>query len=223
VGSAGNYALVSSTPTALVVSGMANGLDNDWNWSQTATINSYFAPYGQNYMPPTNNAANNSIVKQTSASTYALGHGLLLNTVSGTPPSPLAALTTYYMTGITPSGFQLALTSTGAVAGNVINITTTTQIGGGSFTLTPVSLSGTFIWGLQISNDGSNFTPLYVTTGAVTTPFISSQTFSGSGAGFTMTTDLGNIYYKWLRLAYVTATRGAINLKAQILGKKIAK
>lgn len=168
------YTMVSSTPAALSVSGFAGGQESDI-----------------------------SLTADTIASTTTnrLGRGvpLLYTTASGTAPTGLTAGTTYYLIPNNPQSFKLSDTSTGSIAGVTVNISA--QTGSGSFRLTPLAFAGTPSFKWQVSNDGSSFTDLAV----------SSVTYSAPGS---TSWDFGTVNYKTLRLKFQAGTAGATDLLA---------
>ena len=66
-----------------------------------------------------------------------------LDLVSGTLPNPLIDATNYWVRSV-PEGIQLATSQANALAGTIIDITTT---GSGSFTLTPVTITDSIYFG----------------------------------------------------------------------------
>jgi len=128
-------------------------------------------------------------------------------TTSGTAPGGLTTETTYYAIRLNENIYQLALTSTGAVAGSAIDLTTL-PTDSATYTMTPPSLSAGsagFHW--QASNDGSNFANLSV----------SSVTYSSAG---TTLWDFCEYNYKYLRLNFVGPTQGGIALNVKLFGRE---
>lgn len=217
VGISSNFVMASSTPTAISVKSFTNGQDNDFTWSGSNQVDLKNQPFASNSYP-----LGAGTLNQLNKATTQWGTGLpvLLGVTAGTVHGPLADKATYYAYAVTSSGFKLATTSTGAAVGNGVVITTCTQSGGGSFTLTPIPITGVASLAFQTSNDGVSFYSLYVTTGALTTPFLTTQSIVAAQAAYNFIWDLKNIYYRILRIVYTKpATWGALNMKAVIHGK----
>lgn len=159
------------------------------------------------------------------AGVWGTGTPLLLTKTAGTYPSPLADKTTYYAFNINTQTFQLARTSTDAFAGNAIVITTQTVGGNGKFVLTPLAISNssaTLV--MQTSDDDVNFTPLYVSTNVLVAPFAAQINFGSPYATTSQKWDIGNIFFRWLRLAYTNAVNnGGVVLNYIINGKGYAQ
>ena len=121
--------------------------------------------------------------------------------------------TTYYA-GSNGTSFNLATTSTGAVAGNFITFTSTTAGVGYSLKFAPLAITGTPSYQWQVSNDGVNYQNYTVNDQGVAVSSVTVGTFFSSG---TVTTwDFGEIQYAWIRLNVVGPTTGAIKL--QVIG-----
>lgn len=155
-----------------------------------------------------------SAIGTASSKINATAHGLttalpvLYTKTAGTSPGQLSAGTTYYAIPIDANSFKLSDTSTGAVAGSpVISIATQTAAGGGSFTLTPTPIAGSYSFKWQESNDGTNFSDVAV----------SSVTYAASGNTIW---DFGTVNFKWLRLKALTGTGGGLNLQVIGIGKQ---
>lgn len=148
--------------------------------------------------------ANDTITKASHGLTTGLP--VLYHVVSGTIPTGLTNNTTYYAIRTDANTFQLAATSTGAVAGTAVNITAQTTLGGGSFTLTPLSFAGTWSWKWRGSNDGTNFVDLPMNTFTYSTPGSSMY-------------DFGTVNFKYLRLAVTAGTAGGMELSVIGNGK----
>ena len=114
--------------------------------------------------------------------------------------------TTYYVSVVDDDTFELASTSTGAVAGDGIVFTSSSTAGPHSFTVTPTAFAGTWSYKGQSSNDGVNFIDL---------PNISSVTYSAPGSSIWD----GTINFKYLRLAFTAGTGGGMNVVVTVLGK----
>ncbi len=140
---------------------------------------------------------------------FTLALPVLYTKSAGTSPSPLAAGTTYYPIRVDGNTFKLALTSTGAVAGLAIDITTMTQAGGGSFALTPLGITGTAGFKYQVSNDNSNWFDISTT----------SVTFASPYTAATLYSDLGTINARYVRVNVVAPTTGGFALTVVVNAK----
>lgn len=138
-----------------------------------------------------------------------LGLPVLFTKTAGTVPTPLVVGTTYYARPLTADTFQLATTSTGAVAGMVINMSSFTALGGGSFTLTPLAITGTPSFKWQWSNDATNWSDMSISSVTVASPYTAGSTVW----------DVGNFNLRWLRLKVVAPTAGGLSLKVYMNGK----
>ena len=174
VGAGTNYTLATSSPAAFVVSGptMTGGTSATYSLSTG--------------------------IMGTGASSFPTGLPVLYT--SGTiTVNPLVNQTTYYAIPATAGGFQLASTSTGAVAGSFITLTSsTTGTTAHTFTITPLAISGTSTFTWQQSDDNVNWTSL----------LISTQTFAGTTAQSTQWT-FGTLFHRYLRLDITALTAGA--------------
>ncbi len=154
------------------------------------------------------NSAVSVATDKITVTNHALTTGLrvLFSTSAGTAPTGLTTGTTYYAIRNDANNFQLATTSTGAVAGSAINITALT--GSGSFTVTPSTTTGTPSFKWQQSNDSSNWADINV----------SSVTMSSLAPASTIW-DFGAVTYRYIRLNVIAPTTGAISLIVTGIGK----
>lgn len=137
------------------------------------------------------------------------GLAVRLSTVAASTIGGLTNQTTYYAIKLTENVYKLATTTTTAVAGTAIDLTSTPSTES-SYTMTPsplvVGLAG-FVW--QGSNDGTNFSTLPASVSTVTY----------SAAGNTLW-DLGNYAYKYLRINFIGPTAGGIAISAKLYGRE---
>jgi len=143
---------------------------------------------------------------------FGTGVAILYSTTALTGITGLVNQTTYYIIRNDYDRIQLASSLTNAIAGTEINMSA--QTGGGTYTLTPIGISGTFTSKLQGGNDGTNFSDLYIDLNQCSISFASPFT-----ASF-IVWDLGQVYFKFLRLVHTTGTWGCINLRGLVNGKK---
>ncbi len=150
-----------------------------------------------------------------SGNNFTTGLQVLLS--SGAVPAigGLTLGTTYFVSVINPntvgvgSSFKLSLTSTGAVAGLGLVLTSTTTASN-RYTLAPLAFTNTS-GGLQLQWSDDNVTFFNATTGNYGAT-ISSVTFVTAG-GSTLY-DLGPIQHRYLRLNETAPTTGAISYTA---------
>jgi len=222
VGTIGNYSVTTST-IALLASGtfLTGGKDSDVVITQfnpsSATVR--FNALGTIIYPGGIPLPLNGTIKKPPTN-FGVAEGLLLTTTAGVPPSNIFAGTTYYATNLTTTGFQLASSTTNAVAGTAISITTTTVTGGGTFVLTPLAISGTASWVFQKSDDDVNFYNIYASTQPTLVPIATSTSFASAYTASNAFWELGNVAYRWLRLAYTSVTTGGVNFNYIVNGKK---
>lgn len=183
VGTALNYTLTSSTPTAVVVAGFTNG---------------------------TASTILNSSNKINKANTFTTGLALLYTKTAGTSPANLVANTTYYGIAVDLNNFKLATSTTAAVAGTAISISTSAAQGGGTFVLTPLTYAGTPSFKWQASNDGVNFTDLSV----------SSITYTAASTTASSTIwDFAAYDYHYLKCSVLGPTTGGFQIVVTLVGK----
>ncbi len=131
----------------------------------------------------------------------SLGLAVLYSTSASKVITGLNSQTTYYIIPVDANSFQVAASSTLAVAGTEIDLTAVS--GGGTYVFTPLAFASGPLDGFkyQGSNDGTTFYDLSVTSG----PY---QSDSGLLSSFT------DYAYKYLRFKYTQPNRGGINLNA---------
>lgn len=144
----------------------------------------------------------------TKANTLTLGQGAWIGT---TAPTGLTASTTYYAIPVVyGTSFKLSDTSTGAVAGVVVNISSTSGAGG-TYTLTASSTTQGSSFVLQESNDGTNW---------VTAPSTNTVTVGIPSGTASVLYDAGFTNVKYLRLNFTAPTRGGMGLSVIGQSKK---
>lgn len=137
---------------------------------------------------------------------YGQGLRLLFQRVSGNVPTGLVNGTTYWAIPKTSDTFQLATSATGAVAG--ANIFITSNTGGGSFTLAPLTFSaGSAGFDWRGSNDGTDY---YLLNTA-------SVTYTGHGGGLWSFIDYA---YKYILFNFTGPTSGGITIDATFNGRR---
>lgn len=141
---------------------------------------------------------------------YPTGTQVLYTTTSGSALTNLTTGTTYFV--INAGSFQLAATSTGALAGVSINLVKLAFDNNDAGTITPLAFvagSCGLVW--QGSNDGTNWFNLTA----------SSVTFSGAGttAPLSQGWDIGYFDYKYLQAVWTAGTSGIVDLILHYFGK----
>lgn len=184
-GTAYNYSLVSSTPTAMSVIGFTGGTNPG-------------------------DTLGSSQITAKAATGFVVALPVLY---SGTPAiGGLTTGTTYYAVPVSATQFSLAKYSTSAATGYVsdyaVVTSTSSQQVADTYTLTPSPWvnNSTFTW--QSSNDNTNwFTASY--TGNVSTgPVVITSATSATD----LPVDFGVFNYRYLRLNLAAPSAGAVNL-----------
>lgn len=186
-----NYAIASSTPTALLAS--ASSLVNG--------VNSGF-----------------QIGSQIFVSTTAIGltRGLAYLYAIGSNPAigGLTTGTTYYGVPVTSSQFSLAKYSTSAVVNLAADFVTVTSSASNVFssehtyTLTPLAIGGTASFAWQSSNDNVNWSNVL----SVSTNTVSSYTNPPTNAIY----DFGPYNFRYIRLNVVAPTTGGLFIQSNV-------
>ena len=197
-GSAYNYSLVSSTPTAMSV----------------------FAANMVGGVTP-GDKLGSGILSSSAASGFTLGLPVLFPVSANPAIGGLSQGTTYYVYPLSANSYELVKYSSSAVAGSpasdFVTVTSTnSQIGAHTYTISVVPWlnAGTFVW--QSSNDNSNwFTSQYtgnVSTGTVT--IYSTTTAQDMGI------DFGVFNYRYLRFNYTAPTDGGLKISVPVTIKQ---
>jgi hypothetical protein len=188
-GTAYNYAITSSTPTALTVKDGANLLGG---------ADSGFAL--------------NSKKIVASASGMTLGIPFLYAIGSNPAIGGLTTGTTYYAVPAGGTSLFFAKYSTSAVAGLSSDYATVTSTNSGTtahtYTLAPLAISGTPSFKWQVSNDNSNWDDLAVSSVTVSSYSIPPAVTSWS---------FGTLGYRYIRQNVVGPTTGGLYLNTTVL------
>jgi hypothetical protein len=148
---------------------------------------------------------------------YSSGLPVLFSTSgnSSIPPANLTDKTTYFVIPVDASNFQLATTVARATTTPSIPIAISSQSkqGGGTFTITPYSYINNASGYWQVSNDGSNWINMSIST--VTNPMIQVSS--------TTAWDFGWTNYRFYRFNVVDPSSGPINVQLQIQGKSLSQ
>lgn len=216
VGLGADYATATSTQTALTIapftsSSTANGSASGFMGGGTNA--SYTLVNGSATV------INSSNTFSPAGETPMTALAVVYSTGSGQPITGLNIGTTYYVIPINSSSFGLASTSTGAIAGIYVNLTSSqTKTTADGFNLKPQVFSGTpsGIW--QASNDGSTWTPFTGSGGS--TVNISTQTFTPVYPSTSSVIDFGSTNFSWMQFNMTTPpTTGALQVKITANGK----
>ncbi len=147
-----------------------------------------------------------------------VGLPVLLSSGAVAPIGGLTLNTTYFVIPIDYNTFSLSGTSTGAIAGVAITITSTqTPTTANTYTLRPLAITGTPSYKWQVSNDGLLWQDFTSSSSgvAVSSVTLLSYTFGGASTSW----DFGNFGYNYIRLAVIGPTTGGINLYVTMNGK----
>lgn len=183
------YTLFTSTPAALRLNG-----------SSTTASTTFLNGLASDVVSNTWTKANHG---------FTTGLDVKYNTVTGTAPQNLINNTTYFVIRDGASTFRVATTRALATATTPTAVVTSTVTGLGSFTFTPLVLTGSPVLKIQISNDDTNWSDLSVTTVTFISPYTSTTQFW----------DLGMPAYKSLRLSYIQGTAGGVALTVTANGR----
>lgn len=185
-----NYSLTSST-VALAVSGFTGGLNPAYS-SGTATI--AIASHGFTTALP------------------------VLFSTGGVSIAGLTNQTTYYVIVIDANDIQLASSSSNALAGTGITITSKDNTASKhTSTLAPLSWTqgpASALW--QVSNDGVNWANYSTTAFGVA---VGSNTFLAVNPSTTTVQDFGSVDYNYIRYNVTGPTQGALVLKVILTAK----
>jgi len=158
----------------------------------------------------------------TSTNVYVNGLAIFCELVSGTIANGLTDKATYYVTARSDTGFSISTTAAKSGIGDKVDINVSTT---GAYTFTPLAISGTFNFKLQGSNDGTNFSDLYVSSSTGGNSFNGLDHTSPCSKDFTSTAgttiwSLGEVFFSHLRFTITRGTWGAVNIKAILAGRE---
>ena len=212
---------VSGSPSSAVVTLTATAVGSQGNYAITTSSNSALT-VGVLVSSQTSGPAIGTMVTGTNAS-YTIGttaitipkHGFntglaLLYGQGSHAISGLTDKTTYYVSYVDANTIALATSTVSALNGTLITLASSqTLTTPDTFTLTPLAISGTPGWQLQVSNDGTN----WVNTQSA----VSYASYNSTG---TVTLfDLGAFDYGWIGVKVTPPTTGAINMQMKLVGK----
>lgn len=205
VGTVSNYALFVSSYPALTIAGpvtidslgratgaMTGGANASW------TINS-----------PSITIANNPFWPRNPSQTAMVGLPVLYST--GTLAiGALTNQTTYYVIPVDANTIKLASSSSNAQAGTAITLTSSaTPTTAHTYTLAPLTITGTPSFKWQGSNDSSNWNDVAV----------SSVTFASPYTAAASLWDFGTVNYRYIRVNAIAPTTGGMALTVTVNGK----
>lgn len=205
VGTAGNYALFSSTQASLTLSGsvttdsVGRGVSAMTGGAASAvTLNSPIISVANGFTPLVQNQAGMLGLPVLYTATTAL--------------SPLLTGTTYFVIPVSRTQFELSDTSTGAIAGVYLTITSSSsQTTTHTRTLTPLAIAGTATFAWQGSNDGTN----WYSVGSSSSVPANGYTVGGQS----IAVDWGAYNYSYLKLVVTAPTAGGIQFTATANGR----
>lgn len=130
----------------------------------------------------------------------------------------LAWGTTYFVVVVDSNNVQLSSTSTQAVLGvGLVISSTNTQTSAHTYTLAPLAFTqGTAAGKWQVSNDGLSFADFSTTAANVS---VSTQTFTPVFPSTTTVQDFGLVDYGYMRYQFTPPTQGGIALKVILNAK----
>ena len=162
----------------------------------------------------------NSAVAKYSAVIALPAHGFTLAlpvgyTAAGASIGGLTTNTTYYVIPVSADSIALALTSTGAISGSSVTVTSVTnQATAHAPTLQAVVPSGTPSFKWQMSNNDTDYVDVNIssiTVSAYTYPYATTAFEFNGFDGFN---------YRYLRLNVIAPTAGGLKLQAVIAAKE---
>lgn len=152
---------------------------------------------------------------------HGLATGEEVKFTSGTVNlNPLINQTSYYVISVDANDIELSLTSTGAIAGTFITLTSSSTAGPHTFTLTPLAIVGSDVLTWTASNDCVNFSPITVTATNVTVP---TNVMAATAAQTIYGYDFGNVDYRCLKITNSgpsTAGNGGYSTSIWAYGKR---
>lgn len=188
VGTSTTYALFSSSHAALTLSG-------------TVTTNAL--GQGSSAMTGGTNSAYSLSTDQITIASHGFTKALpVLYSTDTVTIGGLTNQTTYYVVVVDANTIGLSSTSAVAQTGNYINLTSSsTGTTAHTFTLAPLSFTGTPSWKWQVSNDNSNWVDMNT----------SSVTFSSPYTASSYLWNFGNVPFRYMRLNVVGPTTGGMS------------
>jgi hypothetical protein len=196
-GSSYNFALYSSTQSALTVSGLISSstVTGEGNGTMAGGVTADYS-----LSTPT--------IISTTSHMFTTGNPVLFSTGSAISLSPLVWGTTYFVIKLDANDIALATSSTGAVAGlRVVLTSSRTVVSSATFTLTPVAISGVASFTLQASDDGLYWVNISTANYGYAIGAISFATpWTASSALW----DLGQFNHRYLRLSFMGPPTGAV-------------
>jgi hypothetical protein len=184
VGVLTNYTLTSSTPSALSVSHptYVGGQDSAW------TINT-----GSIHIP--NHGFTTALPVLYTTGTVAIGG--------------LTNQTTYYVVVVDASDVELATTSARAQSGLFVTLTSSSTAGPHTYTLAPLTFSGTPSFKWQASNDCTNWVDMNISSVTFSSPYAAGNTFW----------DFGVAGMQCIQLNVIGPTQGGMAIQVRVNGK----
>ena len=206
-GAGTTYATASSSQTALTLAPYTSSSS-----VTGASVGSMFGGSNASY------SVGSPLITVASATPYGLAQSVVYTTSTAVGITPLVYGSTYYVIPAGANTIELASTSTGAIAGLAITLTSsaTAKSGTDSFVLTPSNIVGTPSIQWVASNDNTNWLPYALTPFNIAIPSVSYGTFVATGTVSNF--DFGHFDYGYLGLSVTAPTSGAVTIKAKIIG-----
>ena len=195
----------SSTPAGVVyATATKNGVAHDYG-----ITSSNYAIVSTNPMTGAVDAAFSSGSAVFSVPSHSFTLGLpVLYSASSAAIGGLTNQATYYVIPIDANNIQLAVTSTSAIAGTGIKVTSiTNQAAAHAPTLAPLAIAGSPLYTFTVSNDGTNYIVSTSSSGSAI-----ANTYSGL-------VDFSDFDYRYLRINVTGPSAGAVKIQAIIHAK----
>jgi hypothetical protein len=210
-------AIISSTWSAagvVTTTSTAAGSGTKYRlWSSSQAALAVFAPQ----MAGGTDSAIASNVFTKASHGFTTGLQVLYTASAGTDPQNLIAGTSYYVIKVDANSFKLATTMAKATTTVPVPITISTFTTGGSFTLTPLVITGTPSFKWEVSNDNTNWTTLTTSASNVSLSSVTVSAYTLGGASSSW--DFGPIAFRYVRLNVVAPTQGGLFLVVTGNGK----
>ncbi len=209
-------ALIRSTWTSagvVTATSIAQGLAVNYSLRSTDQLD--ISTRSAGYMTGGSSTSVNTTIGGFSVSSHGFTNGLAVlfsTTSTNVPPGVLTNGVTYYVQLIDANNFLLATTLARATTTIPIpiNISSQNAVGGDTFTLTPLALTGLPSARWEFSNDNVNWIP--VNTSSITTALSLS----------TMTAwDFSDVNYHYYRFNVTAPTTGGLYIQLTVNGKSI--
>lgn len=153
------------------------------------------------------------------ATIHKVSHGLydavaVLYSTGAVAIGGLTDQTTYYAYRVDADNFKLATSTTNAVAGTGIVLTSSSTAGPHTYTLAPLTIAGTFGFKWQTSDDGITYVDATIDGVAA-----SSVTFATPYTASSASWNFGAVGHRYLRVLESAGSAGAWNVQVSVTGR----